>query len=122
MASVAAAKRQAENKSYKIKCKTLTELEKGTPHEDVASIFEVRKNTLQTWKKNKDKIFEKYNSGLISKRVNPEKCEDLTKLCINDSLFYEVKMFQTVGQCSRKRLSNSQEDSTLTDFKLLRDG
>ena len=79
MASVAAAKRQAENKSYKIKCKTLTELEKGTPHEDVASIFEVPKNTLQTWKKNKDKIFEKYNSGLISKRVNPEKCEELNK-------------------------------------------
>ena len=79
MASVAAAKRQAENKSYKIKYKALTELEKGTPHEDVASIFEVPKNTLQTWKKNKDKIFEKHNSGLISKRVKPEKCEELNK-------------------------------------------
>ena len=61
MASVAT-KRRAENKSYKIKHKALKELEKGTPHKDVASLFGVPKNTLSTWKKNKDKIFEKYNS------------------------------------------------------------
>ena len=89
------------------------ELEKGTPHKDVASLFGVPKNTLSTRKKNKDKIFEKYNSSLISKRVKPKKYEELknlTKLCINGSLFYEVKMFQSLGQCSRKRLSNSPED------------
>ena len=79
MASVAAAKRRAENKSYKIKYKALKELEKGTPHKDVASLFGVPKNTLSTWKKNKDKIFEKYNSGLISKRVKPGKYEKLNK-------------------------------------------
>ena len=78
MASVAT-KRRAENKSYKIKYKALKELEKGTPHKDVASLFGVPKNTLSTWKKNKDKIFEKYNSGLISKRVKPEKYEELNK-------------------------------------------
>ena len=66
-------KRRAENKSYKIKYKALKELEKGTPHKDVASLFGVPKNTISTWKKNKDKIFEKYNSGLISKLVKPEK-------------------------------------------------
>ena len=38
MASVAT-KRRAENKSYKIKYKALKELEKGTPHKDVASFF-----------------------------------------------------------------------------------
>ena len=54
-------------------------MEKGTPHNDVASLFGVPKNTLYTWKKNKDKIFEKYNSGLISKRVKKEKCEELNK-------------------------------------------
>ena len=79
MAPVAAAKRRAENKSYKIKYKALKKLEKGTAHKDVASLFGVPKNTLSTWKKNKDKIFEKYNSGLISKRVKPEKYEELKK-------------------------------------------
>ena len=54
-------------------------MEKGTRHKDVASLFGVPKNTLSTWKKNKDKIFEKYNSGLISKRVKPEKYEELNK-------------------------------------------
>ena len=78
MASVAT-KRRAENKSYKIKYKALKELEKGTPHKDVASLFGVPENTLSTWKKNKDKIFEKYNSGLISKRVKPEKYEEFNK-------------------------------------------
>ena len=54
-------------------------MEKRTPHKDVTSLFGVPKNTLPTWKKNKDKIFEKYNSSLISKRVKPEKYEELNK-------------------------------------------
>ena len=74
-----ATKRRVESTSYKIKYKALEELEKGTPHKDVAFLFRVPKNTLSTWKKNKDKIFEKYNSGLISKRVKPEKYEELNK-------------------------------------------
>ena len=45
MASVAT-KRPAENKSYKIKYKALKELEKGTPHKDVDSIFGVPKKEL----------------------------------------------------------------------------
>ena len=41
-----ATKRRAENKSYKIKYKALKELEKVTPHKDVASFFGAPKNTL----------------------------------------------------------------------------
>ena len=44
MASVAT-KRLAENKPYKIKYKALKELEKGTPHKDIAFLFGVPKNT-----------------------------------------------------------------------------
>ena len=55
-------------------------LEKGTPHKDVASLFVVPKSTLLTWKKNKVKIFEKYNSGLISKKVKQDKYEDRNKV------------------------------------------
>ena len=79
MASLAAAKRRAENKSYKIKYKAHKEWEKGTPHKAVATLFVVPKNTLSTWKKNKDKIFEKCNSDLIPKRVKPEKYKELNK-------------------------------------------
>ena len=55
-------------------------LEKGTPHKDVASLFGGPKSTLLTWKKNKVKIFEKYNSGLISKRVKQDKYEERNKV------------------------------------------
>ena len=71
MASVAT-KRQPENKSYKIKFKALKALEKGTPHKDVSSFFGLLKNTLSTWKKSKDKIFEKYSSGPILKSKSRE--------------------------------------------------
>ena len=54
-------------------------MEKETPLKNVASLFGVAKNTLLKWKKNKDKIFEKYNSGLTSKIVKPEKYEELNK-------------------------------------------
>ena len=39
----------------KFNCKALKELEKGTPHKDVARMFEVPKNTLPTWKKKQRK-------------------------------------------------------------------
>ena len=45
MVSVAT-KRRAENKSYKIKYKALKELEKRSPHKDVASLFGVPKKYL----------------------------------------------------------------------------
>ena len=61
------------------KYKTLKVLKKGTPHKDFASLFEVLKIPCQHGKKNKEKIFERYNSGLISKRVKPEKYEQLNK-------------------------------------------
>ena len=101
MASVAT-KHLAENKSYKIKYKALKELEKGTPHKDVASLFGAPKKSLSTWNKNIDKIFAKYNSDLISKRVKPEKYEEHSKTVHKWFFFYKVKMFQSVGQCSRK--------------------
>ena len=67
------------DKSYKIKYKALKELEKGTPHKDVARMFEVPKNTLSTWKKHKEKIYENYERGFGATRVKPEKYEVVNK-------------------------------------------
>lgn len=79
MASVADAKRCAENESYSYKAQK--ELEKWTPYKDVGSLFGVSINTLclSTWKNNKAKIVAMYNSGLILKRAKPEKYEQLNK-------------------------------------------
>ena len=63
----------------KVKYEALKELEKEVPHKDVAARFGVPKNTLSTWKKNKAKIIESYESGLGVTRVRPETYEALNK-------------------------------------------
>ena len=80
-------KQRRVDKSYKIKYKALKELEKGTPHKDVARMFEVPKNTLSTWKKHLDqkrlnieKIYENYERGLGATKVKPEKVEAVNKV------------------------------------------
>ena len=79
MASVAGTKCRAENKSCKIKFKALKELEKGTAPKDVAALFGLPSSALSTWKKNKNKIFQQFNSGHLSKRIKPEKYEQVNK-------------------------------------------
>ena len=79
-------KQRRIDKSYKIKYKTLKELEKGIPHKDVAQMFQVPKNTLSTWKKNKEKIYKCYESGLGATRITPEKYEALNKALMKWSL------------------------------------
>ena len=63
MAVISAAKHQNLRKSFKIKFKSLKELEKGTPHKDVASLFGETKNTLSTWKK-KEKSSNRMKTAL----------------------------------------------------------
>ena len=72
-------KQRRIDKTNKIKCKALKELQKNTPHKDVARRFEVPKNTLSTWKKHKEKIYENYERGLGATRVKPEKYEAVNK-------------------------------------------
>ena len=73
-------KQRRIDKSYKIKYKALKDLEKGTLHKDVARMFEVPKNTLSTWKKTKENIYENYERGLGAERVKPEKFECVVKI------------------------------------------
>ena len=49
MATISAAKHQHSDKSLKVDFIALKELEKGTSHKDVASLFGVPKNVLSTW-------------------------------------------------------------------------
>ena len=46
----------------KVKYKALQEIEKGRPSKDVANQFSIPGSTLTTWKKNKEKIFEAFQS------------------------------------------------------------
>ena len=79
MATISAARNRRAEKTYKIKYKALKELEKGTPHKEVAALFIVPRNTLQHGKKNKEKIFQTYKSRFGAIGVKPEKYEALSK-------------------------------------------
>ena len=59
--------RRAKNKPYKIKYKALKELEKGTPHKDVASLFGVPKNVLLHGKRTKTKSLKSITAALFQK-------------------------------------------------------
>ena len=50
--TISVAKHQHLDCSLKINLKAFKELEKDTPHRDIASLFGVPKNTHSTWKKN----------------------------------------------------------------------
>ena len=75
-------KRKHDDRTLEIKYKALVELEKGNKtNKDVANLFDVPPNTLSTWKKNKDKIFEAFknqNAGK-SKRLKENTYEKLNQ-------------------------------------------
>ena len=49
-------KRSLNNKPIGVKCKALKDLEKGMTNKDVAAKYDVQKNTLSTWVKNRRKL------------------------------------------------------------------
>ena len=67
MATIAS-KRKLNKKSIKDKYSALTEVEDGNTKSQVAAKYCIPKNTLSTWLKNKDKIFEATKKGSNSKR------------------------------------------------------
>ena len=74
-----AAQRSHSDRSLKVKCEVLQELEKGASQKDLAQKYTIPPNTISTWKKNKNKIFASYEKGLNSKRIKPEVFEAINK-------------------------------------------
>ena len=56
-------KRHRVDQKLETKYKALVELEKGKSNKEVAQSFGIPPNTLSTWKKNKEKVFEAYKKG-----------------------------------------------------------
>ena len=67
MAAIAT-KRKLNTKSIKDEYNTLKEVEDGNPKSKVALKHRMTKNTLSTWLKNKEKIFDAVKKGNNSKR------------------------------------------------------
>ena len=56
-------KRKYTYKTFREKCQALKDLEKGESNKDVATKYKVPKNTLSTWVKNKEKLFDAIKKG-----------------------------------------------------------
>ena len=69
-----ASKRKLSTKSIKDKYNGLKEVEDGKAKSQVAAKYGTPKNTLSTWLKNKDKIFEATKKGSDSKRQRLRQC------------------------------------------------
>ena len=63
-----AGKRKYTHKTLREKCQALKDLEKGESNKDVAAKYNVPKNTLSTWVKNKEKLFDALKKGTNVKR------------------------------------------------------
>ena len=63
-----AGKRKCIHKTLREKCQALKDLEKGESNKDVAAKYNVPKNTLSTWVKNKKKLFDALKKGTNIKR------------------------------------------------------
>ena len=59
-------------------------------------------NTILTWKKNKNKIFESYEKEIKSKRIKPE-------------------VFETVNKALMKWLLNSRKENIPVNYLLLKE-
>ena len=58
-----AGKRKYTLKTLHEKCQALKDLEKGQSNKDVAAKYNVPRNTLLIWVKNKEKLFEALKKG-----------------------------------------------------------
>ena len=63
-----AGKQKYTHKTLREKCQALKDLEKRESNKDVAAKYNVPKNTLSTWVKNKEKRFDALEKGTYVKR------------------------------------------------------
>ena len=107
-------KQQRCDKSYKIKYISLKEIEKGTPRKDVPRMFEVPKNTLSTWKKNKEKIYENYE-----RRAKPQKYEAVNKAVMKRLLIMRSDNIPINEPMFKEKAHKFPEQLNLEDFDML---
>ena len=82
-------KRKLNTKTLKEMCDILSHIEKGMANKEAADKFDVPKNTISTWIKNKDKIFQGLDESAPSiKKSLVVSTKKSTRLSLN-GLFYK---------------------------------
>ena len=73
-------KRPDKEQNLELKYKASLKLEEGKTNKEVAQLFGVQVNTLSTWKKNKDKIFQAFQQrSATTKMVKVDTYDQVNK-------------------------------------------
>ena len=99
------------------KCQALKDLEKGESNKDVAATYNVPENTISTWVKNKEKLFDALKKG--TKNWNQTIMNWWTRLFLIGSLICEVKMYHYQPLWLKKKQLILPKNGQLSGFRWL---
>ena len=85
-----AGKLKYTHKTLREKCQALKDLEKGESNKDLAAKYNVPKNTLSTWVKNKEELFDALKKGTNAKKRKPWNRQE-TAIAEDDDPFRELQ-------------------------------
>ena len=98
---MSAVKRKLKNTKLIQKCQIIRQIEKGMTNKEASEKFGVPKNTISTWMKNKDKLFEGLEqSSFDAKKMRGCDYEQVDKAGF---LFKQAKTFRLMAQYPKKR-------------------
>ena len=112
-----AATQSYSDRSLKLKCEVLQDLEKGASQKDLSQKYAIPPNTISTWKKNKKKIFESYEKGLNSERIKPEVFETINKALMKWLLNLRRENIPINGLLLKEKASDFAKELGVPNFQ-----
>ena len=120
MASLAAGTKRGHNeKTLKVKYDALIQLERGMSNKDVERNFNVARNTLSTWKKNKEEIIAAFKSsgGTKRQRINKGRYEDVNVACYRWLFIQRSTNIPINGQILKEKALDFAKQSDIETFQ-----
>ena len=121
MASIAGNKRRHCEHTLDVKCAALMEIERGAANKDVSKKFNVPKNTLSTWKKNRDKIVTAFKSsgGNKRQRIKEGTYEQVNLACFKWLLIQRSENTPIHGKIIQEKALEFPKELNLERFQVL---
>ena len=120
---MSAVKRNLKNTKLIKKCQIIRQIEKGMTNKEASEKFGVPKNTISTWMKNKNKLFEGLEqSSSDAKKMRRCDYEQVDKAVFKWFSLQRSQNIPLMGQYSEKRCFNLQKVLIFLPLKLQMDG
>ena len=119
MVSIAGNKRRHCEHTLDVKYAALMEIERGVVNKDVSKKFNVPKNTLSTWKKNRGKIVTafKNSGGTKRQRVKEGTYEQVNLACFKWLLIRRSENIPIHGKIIQEKALESAKELNLEKFQ-----